>query len=91
VSKKFIARCTGSYDIRADLKIKAMASAIDNIYHDHRRISVEDIHLSIASADSFDGFYTVEYSFIFSTFGESELDVEKIIKKGETLAILSVN
>lgn len=91
MSKKFVARCTGSYDIQADLKIKAMAFAVDNIYHNHRRISVDDVHLSIAGADSYDGFYTVEYSFIFSTFGESELDVEKIIKKGETLEILSVN
>lgn len=86
---KYIAECSGKYDIHADLKIKAMAIAIDNIYQNHRRISVEDIHLSVASEDTFDGFYAVEYSFIFTTFGDSELDVEKIIKKGETLNILS--
>lgn len=89
MSYKYIACCTGKYDIRADLKIKAMASAIDNIYHEHRRISVDDVHLSIVSTDEYDGFYTVEYTFYFTAFGESEIDIQKLIKKGETLEILS--
>ena len=89
MSHKYIAQCTGSYDIRADLKIIAMREAVDKIYQNHRRISVDDVHLSIASTDNYDGFYSVEYTFYFTAFGESELDVEKIIQKGEHLEILS--
>ena len=90
MSHKYIAQCSGKYDIRADLKVLAMREAVDLIYQNHRRISVDDIHLNIGSIDSYDGFYIVEYSFIFTALCESELDVEKIIKKGEHLEILSV-
>ena len=90
MSNKYTACCTGMYDVRADLKIKAMSKAIDNIYNNHRRISVDDVHLIIASNDEYDGFYTVEYTFYFTAFGESELDIEKLMKRGETLSIISV-
>lgn len=92
MSHKFISQCSGKCDVRADLKIKGLQEALQHIKDNHRRISIDDVHLNISNENAtYNGFYTVEYTFYFTAFAETNLDIEKLIKKGETLEILSVN
>lgn len=87
MSKLFIGKCTGSYEVNAPLKILAFQEALRLVYKYHRRLSVDNIYLYVFASDGDD--YTVNYSFQFSAYGESEIDIQKLIKKGETLEILS--
>lgn len=87
MSNKYTAWCTGKYYIDASIKIMALQVALEYIKDNHRRMSIDDVHLSITNIDN--NVYTVEYTFYFTTFAESYLDVEKLINKDESFEILT--
>lgn len=89
MSNKYTAWCTGKYNIQSSLKIIALQTALEYIKNTHRRMSIDDVHLSIVNIDS--DIYTVEYTFYFTAFAESYLDIEKLIKKDEDFEVLNVN
>lgn len=88
MNNKYVAWCSGKYNIHASIKIMALKIALEYIKSNHRRMSIDDVHLSITEIH--DDYYTVEYTFYFTAFAESELDIENLINKEEQFEILTV-
>lgn len=88
---KYVAECSGTVEVRADLKRLALIKTAELINIEYQKLSVDSMDLEVVSTEeAYAGYYLVHYRFRFVYYAYSEEDVFSLAKGEDKIKIISL-
>lgn len=88
---KYVAECSGTVEVRADLKRLALVKTAELLNTEYQKLSIDSMNLEIVSTEeAYAGYYLVHYSFKFVCYADSEEDIFSLAKGEDKITIISL-
>lgn len=91
MKSKYVAECSGTVEVRADLKRLALIKTAEIINTEYQKLSVDSMSLEVVSTEeAYAGYYLVRYSFRFVYYADSEEYIFSLAKDEDKITIISL-
>ena len=91
MKSKCVAECSGTVEVRADLKRLALVKTAELLNTEYQKLSIDSMNLEIVSTEeAYAGYYLVHYSFRFVYYAESEEEIFNLAKSEGEITIISL-
>lgn len=91
MKSKYVAECSGTVEVRADLKRLALVKTAELLNTEYQKLSIDSMRLEVVSTEeAYAGYYLVRYSFRFVYYADSEEDIFSLAKGEDKIKIISL-
>ena len=88
---KYVAECSGTVEVRVDLKRLALVKTAELLNTEYKKLSIDSMNLEVVSTEeAYAGYYLVRYSFRFVYYADSEEDIFSLAKSEAKITIISL-